>query len=193
MRLSIDLDNNRCPKDTEIVTGTRNTDTKTVNSARFMYIGPEMIPTVKKMKSIDSSSAVGSGFVSVEKYAAGSTIARGEIGQIDQFKIIVVPEMQYWAGAGASVSSNAGYRETGGNYDVYPMLVVGSKSFTTIGFQTNGDAVKFKIKHSKPGDNISYSADDPYGEKGFMSIKWYYGTMILRPEHIALVKSVAEY
>ena len=194
MRLSIDLDNNRCPKDTEIVTGTRNTDTKTVNAARYMYIGSEMIPTVKKMKSIDASSATGSGFVSVEKYAAGSTIARGEIGQIDQFKIIVVPEMQYWAGAGASATgANAGYRETGGKYDVYPMLVVGSKSFTTIGFQTDGKSVKFKIKHSKPGDNISYSADDPYGEKGFMSIKWYYGTMILRPEHIALVKSVAEY
>lgn len=192
MRLSIDLDNNRCPKETTLITGTRMVDTKTVNGARFMYIGSELIPTVKKMKSIDAASAAGSGFVSVEKYAAAGSVARGEIGQIDQFKIIVVPEMQYWAGAGASVSSNAGYRETGGNYDVYPMLVVGQKSFTTIGFQTDGKTVKFKIKHSKPGSPESY-ANDPYGETGFMSIKWYYGTMILRPERIALVKCVAEY
>jgi N4-gp56 family major capsid protein len=192
MRLSIDLDNNRTPKHTTMITGTRMVDTKTVQAARFMYIGSELIPTVKKMKDI-AGGADGSGFVSVEKYAQAGNVARGEIGQIDQFKIIVVPEMLHWAGAGGDVTTNTGYRESGGKYDVFPMLVVGDKSFTTIGFQTDGKTVKFKIKHSKPGDNISYSKDDPYGEMGFMSIKWYYGFMVLRPERIAVVKTVAEY
>jgi len=197
MRLSIDLDNNRCPKATKLITGTRMVDTQTVNGARYMFIGSELIPMVKKMKSMDPSAEVGSGFVSVEKYAAAGNIARGEIGQIDQFKIIVVPEMMHWAGVGATVGGDggntAGYRESGGKYDVFPMLVVGEQSFTTIGFQTDGKTVKFKIKHSKPGDAISYSKDDPYGEMGFMSIKWYYGTMLLRPERLAVVKCVAEY
>lgn len=191
MRLSIDLDNNRCPKSTELITGTRMVDTKTVQGARYMFIGSELIPMVKKMAGLDT--VVGSAFTSVEKYAEAGSVARGEIGQIDQFKIIVVPEMQHWAGVGAAVVSNPGYRETAGNYDVYPMLVVGDKSFTTIGFQTDGKSVKFKIKHSKPGDAISYSKDDPFGEMGFMSIKWWYGTMILRSERIAVVKCVAEY
>ena len=101
--------------------------------------------------------------------------------------------MMHWAGVGKAVGTNSGYRESGGNYDVFPMLVVGSESFTTIGFQTDGKTTKFKIKHSKPESNISYSADDPYGELGFMSIKWYYGSMMLRPERIALVKCVAEW
>lgn len=204
MKLSIDLDNNRCPKHTSLITGTRMVDTKTVNAARYMYIGSELIPTVKKMKGIDASSADGSGFVSVEKYASAGNIARGEIGQVDQFKIIVVPEMLHWAGGGDLVGTNPGYRSNvapsdhpdhAGEtcYDVYPMLVVGDKSFTTIGFQTDGKTVKFNIKHSKPESQTSYSKDDPYGEMGFMSIKWYYGTMILRPERIALVKTVAEY
>jgi len=193
LRLSIDLDNNRTPKSTTLITGTRMVDTKTVQAARYMFIGSELITMVKKIKSLDGSSAVGSGFVSVEKYADAGSVALGEIGQIDQFKIIVVPEMLHWAGAGAAVGTNPGYRETGGNYDVYPMLVIGDKSFTTIGFQTDGKSVKFKIKHSKPGDSISYSKDDPYGEIGFMSIKWYYGFMVLRPERIAVVKCVAEY
>ena len=192
MRLSIDLDNNRTPKHTTMITGTRMVDTKTVQAARFMYIGSELIPTVKKMKDI-AGGADGSGFVSVEKYAQAGNVARGEIGQIDQFKIIVVPEMLHWAGAGGDVTTNTGYRESGGKYDVFPMLVVGDKSYTTLGFQTDGKTVKFKIKHSKPGDNISYSKDDPYGEMGFMSIKWYYGFMVLRPERIAVVKTVAEY
>ena len=73
------------------------------------------------------------------------------------------------------------------------MLVVGSESFTTIGFQTDGKSVKFNIKHVKPGSQQSYNFDDPYGELGFMSIKWFYGMMILRPERIALMYSVAEW
>lgn len=192
MRLAIDLDNNLCPKHTTLITGTRMTDTRVVPAARFMYIGSELIPLVRKMKSIDTNSADGAGFISVESYAAGTTVAKGEIGQIGEFRIIVVPSMLHWAGAGATEGVNAGYRATGGNYDVFPMLVVGDKAFTTVGFQTDGKSVKFKIKHAKPESPESY-AIDPYGEKGFMSIKWYYGSMILRPEHIALIKCAAQY
>jgi N4-gp56 family major capsid protein len=72
------------------------------------------------------------------------------------------------------------------------MLVVGDGSFTTIGFQTDGKTVKFKIKHVKPESDVSYALDK-FGETGFYSIKWYYGTMILRPERLAVLWSVAEW
>ena len=188
MRLDIDLDNNRTPKQTKIITGTRMTDTKTISSARYMYIGTELQPMIEKMTDHFGNQA----FISVEKYAAGTTVAMGEIGTVGRFRIIVNPEMQHWAGAGATeTAANAGYRATAGKYDVYPMLVVGDESFTTIGFQTDGKSVKFNIKHSKPGSPESY-ANDKYGEKGFMSIKWYYGFMVLRPERLAVCKTVAE-
>jgi N4-gp56 family major capsid protein len=164
-------------------------DTKTIDAARPLYIGSELIPMIKKMTDTFGNQA----FVPVQQYAAGTTIMRGEIGSVDQFRIIVVPQMMHWSGAGAAEGVNAGYRATGGNYDIFPMLVVGSESFTTIGFQTDGKTVKFKIKHVAPETDGAYSKDDPYGEMGFMSIKWYYGTMILRPERIALCKTVAEY
>jgi len=189
MKLSIDLDNNRTPKKTKIITGTRMVDTKTIDAARYMYIGSELIPTVKRMTDFFSNQA----FIPVQQYgAAGGSLAVGEIGSVDQFRIIVVPEMMHWAGAGAAEGTNAGYRATGGNYDVFPMLVVGDSSFTTIGFQTDGKTVKFTITHKKPGKETA-DRNDPYGELGFYSIKWYYGTMILRPERIALIKCVAEW
>lgn len=193
MKINIDLDNNRTPKDTTLISGTRLTDTKTIQGARFMYIGSELITTVKKMKSIDPTSAAGSGFTSIEKYAAGAKLAIGEIGSIDATRIIVVPEMAHWAGAGGAVTTNPGYRETGGNYDVFPMLIVGKESFTTIGFQTNKGKTKFNIKHMKPGQGNSYSTADPFGKKGFMSISWWYGFMPLRTERIAIIKCVAPY
>lgn len=187
MRLSIDLDNNRCPKHTKIITGTRIVDTKVLPAARVMYIGSELLPTVRKMKDPFNNQA----FIPVQQYAAAGDTLLGEVGSIDQFRLVVVPEMMHWAGAGATVTVNPGYRETNNKYDVYPMLVVGSESFTTIGFQTDGKSVKFKITHKKPGPD-SADRNDPYGETGFMSIKWYYGTLITRPERIALVKTVAE-
>ena len=187
MRLAIDLDNNRCPKNTKVITGTRIIDTKTINACRVMYIGSELIPTVRKMVDSFGDAA----FIPVQKYAAAGDTLLGEIGCIDQFRLVVVPEMMHWAGVGATVTVNPGYRETNDKYDVYPMLVVGSESFSTIGFQTDGKTVKFAIKHAKPGSTEAY-ANDPYGETGFMSIKWYYGTLVTRPERIALVKTIAE-
>lgn len=186
MRLNIDLDNNRTPKHTKIITGTRMIDTKVVPACRVMYIGSEMIPTFRAMKDLHDDPA----FIPIEKYAAGTEILTGEIGAVDQFRLIVVPEMVKWAGAGAAVGGNTTHYQTNGRFDVFPLLVVGDSSFTTIGFQTDGKSTKFKTYHKAPGEATA-DRTDPYGETGFMSIKWYYGFMALRPERIALVKTAA--
>lgn len=186
MRLSIDLDNNRTPKNTTIFTGTRLVDTKTLSSSRVIYIGSELLPTIKAMTDLHSNPA----FISVEKYAAGGTLLNGEVGAIDQFRIVVVPEMMKWAGAGADATGDTAHHVTNGRFDVFPMLCIGDGSFTTIGFQTDGKSVKFVTTHKKPGIDTA-DRTDPYGETGFMSIKWYYGFMILRSERIGLIKTIA--
>lgn len=186
LRLSIDLDNNRTPKQTTMFTGTRMIDTKTIPSARALYIGSELLPTVKAMKDLHNNPA----FIPVEKYASGGNTMTGEVGAIDQFRLIVVPEMMKWAGAGASAVGNTDSYQTATKFDVFPMLCIGEASFTTISFQTDGKGVKFKIYHKKPGEATA-DRNDPYGETGFMSIKWYYGFMVLRPERIGLLLTVA--
>lgn len=187
MHLSIDLDNNRTPKHTTIITGTRLTDTKVLPAARIMYVGSELIPTLEAMKDLHNERA----YIPLEKYAAGGTTVTGEQGAIGRFRIVVVPEMMKYAGAGADASGDAICYETNGRYDVFPMLVVGDSSFTTIGFQTDGKTVKFKIFNKKPGEETA-DRNDPYGETGFMSIKWYYGFMLLRSERIGLILTAAK-
>jgi len=187
MRLAIDLDNNLTPKNTTILTGTRNIDTKVVPAARYMFVGSELIPTFRAMTDLHDNPA----FIPAERYAAGTTLAAGEIGQIDAFRLIVNPNMFRWVGGGAPLTGDdeATYHNDGQNYDVFPMLVVGDQSFATITFQTSGNSVKFEINHKKPGDNLDRL--DPYGETGFISIRWFYGFMALRPERIALVQTAA--
>lgn len=187
MRLGITLDDNRTPKQTKVITGSRMVDTRTISNGRVAYIGSELIPTIRKMKDLHGDAA----FIPVHMYAAGGTVLRGEIGSVDQFRFVVVPEMLHWAGAGAAVTNNAGYREEGGRYNIYPILVVGNESFSTIGFQTTGASAKFNVITRMPGKDQA-NRSDPYGKMGFSSIQWWYGSLLLRPERIAIMKTVAE-
>jgi N4-gp56 family major capsid protein len=193
VKLGIELDQNRTPKNTKVITGSRMVDTKVVNAARYAYIGSELQPALMRMTDYHGDKA----FIPVAQYASAGNVARGEFGAVDNFRFIIVPEMMHWAAAGAAVGNTAdevcrwSVDEAGAaKVDVFPILVIGDASFTTIGFQTDGKMVKFKITHKKPGPDVA-DRNDPYGEVGFYSIKWYYGFMALRPERIALLKTVA--
>lgn len=186
MKVSIALDNNRTPKHTKVITGTRNIDTVTIPAARIAYCGSELIPTLEAMKDLHGERA----FIPVNKYAAGTTILAGERGSLGEFRIIVVPNMFKWAGAGAGTPDAAFYK-TGAKYDVFPILIVGDESFTTIGFQTDGKSNKFETVNRMPGKETA-DRNDPYGEMGFSSIKWWYGFMGLRTERIAVIKTAAK-
>ena len=189
-RLDQILTDNRTPKQTKVITGSRLTDTKTLPSGRVMYTGSELMPLLRTMRDAFGQPA----FIAVQHYADAANVLNGEEGAIGPFRIIQVPEMLHWAGAGAAVVSNPGYRSTivsgTEHYDVFPLLVVGDDSFSTIGFQTDGKTVKFDITTKMPGAATA-DHNDPYGESGFSSIKWYYGILIKRPERLALIKTVA--
>ncbi len=186
MRLDQILTDNRTPKQTKVITGSRMIDTKTIPAARVMFVGSELVPHLKGMKDLFNNQA----FIPVQHYGDAGTVLNGEIGTIDTFRIVQVPEMLHWAGVGATVGTNPGYRTTSGKYDVYPMLVVGDDSFSTIGFQTDGKSVKFSVLTKMPGKETA-DRNDPFGETGFSSIKWYYGILVKRPERIGLIKTVA--
>ncbi|ANJ20804.1 major head protein [Roseobacter phage RD-1410W1-01] len=181
-KMSIILDDNRTPKKTTIIKGSRMTDTKVISASRIAYIGSELQIMFTEM----------SGYVPVEQYADAATIMNGEIGAIPgaHLRIVVVPQMMHWAGAGAAEGTNAGYQVTGGNYDVAPILVVGDESFATIGLQGMGGKgkQKFRIIVKKPGvERADYR--DPYGKLGFSSISFWYGFIKLRGERIAVAYS----
>lgn len=191
MRLDQILTDNRTPKQTTVITGSRLIDTKTIPASRVMFVGNELVPLLKGMTDLFGNKA----FIEVQHYADAGTVLNGEIGSIDAFRIVQVPEMLHWAGEGAAVGTNPGYRSTTVSgtekYDIYPMLVLGEDSWSTIGFQTDGKTVKFAVMTKMPGKDTASKEHDPFGETGFSSIKWYYGILIKRPERIGLIKTVA--
>jgi len=192
-KLAITLDDNRTPKSTKVIKGSTMVDTKTINASRILYIGSELQTTFENMTQTIGSVAVGA-YVPVRQYADATMMMNGEIGSVGDFRIVVVPNMMHWAGAGATATvANLGYRETNDKYDVFPLLVVGSESFATVGLQSSGkmgSKQKFKIIVKKPGEEMA-TVQDPYGKIGFSSISFWYGFIALRPERLALGYSVA--
>lgn len=190
MRLDQILTDNRTPRHTTVISGSRLIDTRVIAAARVMYVGSEIVPLLKGMKDLFGNKA----FIEIQHYADAGNVLNGEIGSIDHFRIVQVPEMLHWAGAGDQVNVNPGFRSSmvSGveHYDVFPMLVIGNDSFSTIGFQTDGKSVKFSVLTKMPGRETA-GHNDPYGETGFSSIKWYYGILVKRPERIGLIHTVA--
>ena len=186
MRADQILTDNRCPKNTKVITGSRLIDTKTLPACRIAYIGSELVPVLKGMRDLFGNKA----FIEVQHYADATTPLNGEIGSIDNIRFIQVPEMLHMAGQGATVAANPGYRVTGANYDVYPVLIVGDDSFSCIGFQTDGSKLNFNIITKNPGREQA-DRNDPYGLTGFSSIRFWYGFLCKRPERILVMWSVA--
>ena len=181
------LDENRCPRNTKYIAGSRNIDTKTISAARIAYVSSAVTPLLEDMQDKFGNKA----FIPVQQYASAANVMNGEIGSIGHFRFIQVPEMLAWEGQGTQQTTNPGYREKGGKYSVFPILIVGSESFNTIGYQTdsakNG---KFSIITKVPGRDTA-DRTDPYGETGFSSLKFYYGFLCKRPERICVIHTVA--
>ena len=195
VKLGVTLDDNRCPKDTKAIKGSQDTDVINIPSARYAFIGSELIPTFMRMTDYHGDRA----FVPVEKYAKMengkyTNTLHGEIGEVASFRLVVVPEMMGYKGKGIAVGSavnGATLLSNGTKVDVYPILVVGSGSFAKINFQSSGTTNdKFKIIVRKPGTFAN--PEDPYEKIGYSSIQFWQGTMILRPEWIAKVLTAAK-
>ena len=196
------LNQNRVKTSTKMITGSTMVDTKTLEKCWVMYVGPQVEKLLRRMKAPNGEDA----FTDASQYGAAATIMAGEIGNIDRFRFVVPNEMIYYAGAGADVPSVVSfktdidrtandinrpghyYSSTEGKFDVFPMLFVGDASFTNIGFKSSMGQGKFNFNHKKPGE---ITPGSPYGVNGVMSVQWWMGTLVKRPEHIALINTIA--
>jgi N4-gp56 family major capsid protein len=188
-KLDAQLTKNRSDRTIKMLTGSMNTDTRTVASGRVMYVGPELVPAIKRIKDWNGERA----FIPIEQYGSQRKPMNGEFGTVGNWHFIEVPEMIMWEDAGATAgATNKGYRVgPEGKYNVYPCLTIGSDSFNTIDFGAQrSHGAKCKLITKMPGRETA-SALDPYGMEGFTSAQWYYGFFCRRPEWIGLCKVVA--
>lgn len=176
----------RVPKQTKIIDGSQNVGTTVVGAGYTAFVGQELYPTLEDM----TYSGVNV-WKPVESYAAAGAIMENEIGKISHTRFIEVMEMGKYAGAGAlnndatNDTDAANRYATGNNYDVFPILYVGTDSFGTVGFE--GDVARVVPTMPKPDAH-----NDPFGKKGTVAISWYFGLLVYRPERIRQIVSAAK-
>ena len=176
----------RVPKQTKIIDGSTNYGTTVVGAGYTAFVGQELYPTLEDMVYAGVNV-----WKPVESYAAAGTIMENEIGKIHNTRFIEVMEMAKYDGAGAistdaTDDTDAANRyQTNNHYDVFPILYVGTDSFGTVGFE--GDVARVNTIMPKAD-----AYNDPFGKKGAISISWYFGLLVYRPERIRQILSAAK-
>jgi N4-gp56 family major capsid protein len=129
-----------------------------------------------------------SGFVPAENYSNSTKILPGEIGKIQQFRIILTAMFDPWEGTGlAGVTYLSGGVAVGSSTacDVYPLLFIAQNAYGIVplqGFQSMDIGVVNPGKKTK---------DDMLGQIGFVSWKTYQTGAILNQTWMARLECSA--
>ena len=176
----------RSPKQTKMIDGSTKIGTVVIGAGYSAFVGQELYPVLEDMEHAGVKV-----WRPVESYAAAGTVMQDEIGKISATRFVEVEDMIKYGGAGAlttDATDDIGVDNmyvSGNNYDVFPILYVGSDSFGTIGFE--GDVARV--------NTVMPTADahnDVFGKKGVVAISWYHGLLIYRPERIRQILTVAK-
>jgi N4-gp56 family major capsid protein len=131
---------------------------------------------------LDADLRVLPGFVPSEQYSSSMRMLPGEIGKIDQFRIILTAMFDPWESAGAAGTTYlaAGVAPASSlSCDVYPMIFVARDSYAIVPLQGFNAVHPMVLNPGKPAKS------DPLGQIGFVSWKTYQTAAILNQNWLA--------
>jgi len=127
------------------------------------------------------------GFLEGEKYADSTKLLPGEIGKVEQFRIILTAMFDPWEVAGASGTTylSGGVEvSSAADCDVYPLLFTAQNAYGIVPLQ-GYNAVTPMVVNPKP------SKTDPAGQIGWVSWKTYQTAAILNQLWFARMECAA--
>lgn len=123
------------------------------------------------------------GFVPRENYSnTTKLLSEYEIGKLEDIRFILSPSVTYWPGAGGAIGS--GVLTTGGNADVYPMVIFGQDAFAATPLKGQ-ESAQVAVKNPKMGQGDS----DPLGQRGYVAWKMWYSATRLNEAWIVRVEA----
>lgn len=199
--MSTTLDANRTPRQTDILVGSNNYSTATLANTRVCFIHPDLIYQLSMLKDANDNAA----WIPADKFAYSGKfqamtmkygnlgVLDGIVGAIGNIMFCSIANFPTWKGKGAAYSANA-FKKTGGNLDVYPMMIVGAMSFYNIMWHPDMiDRGLSKVSNLLLGEKKpSIETDDPFSRIHIQSAQWSEGTLITAPERIAVFRTICE-
>jgi N4-gp56 family major capsid protein len=179
------LDDNRVPKNESFIKGARLVDTLIDKGRRVAYVPTALRPLLVSLRTIHNEKAM----TPVEQYSGHNATLNGEIGTIDDFRIVEVPQMIFEEGGGAAPSNPNNTAISAGCCNVYPIITVGQNAFAHIGLESRQGANQFTVLRHMPGKSID--REDIFGKEGRISISWWQGVLVSRPDYISVFWTAA--
>lgn len=107
------------------------------------------------------------GFKHVSEYGQRKPVHPQEIGSVENYRVILSPELASIPDAGAAVGATGLYSTGAANVDVYPIIVCGEDAWGQVALR-GSDAMD--PTWIPPGEKTK---DDPLGQRGFIGAKFY--------------------
>lgn len=107
------------------------------------------------------------GFKHVSEYGQRKPMHEQEIGSVENFRIILSPELNSYPDAGGANALLYGTTNSAANIDVYPIIVCGEDAWGQVMLR-GSDSVD--PTYIPPGEKTK---DDPLGQRGFIGAKFY--------------------
>jgi N4-gp56 family major capsid protein len=186
----------RCPNSTNMIIGSTNIGTTPIPAARYVFVTYSMLATLQdlthngKLLWEDVATYARGGNISNSEVISIQNWADGEMGRIGPFRFIAVEDMPSYEGAGADATDGvdagglAGIEDAGenlhitdGKYDVGILLFVGDNAAETYCLSGQSASVRHQAPSIIPGV-------DHYADNGVISIEWWYGMLVNKPEWI---------
>ena len=127
-----------------------------------------------------------SGFIPMEQYSDSTKVLPGEIGKIEQFRIILTAMFDPWDTAGASGTTylSGGVEVSiAASCDVYPLLLVAKDAYGIVPLQGFNSIKPMVVNPGKP------TKSDMLGQIGFVSWKTYQTAAILNQAWMARLEA----
>jgi len=165
-RIERSLSKNKAEQISSMIKASQNVSTEPIDPGFIVMGHTDLKADIEAME----------GFVPRRNYADSSrAVDRTEIGSLGAFRFLLTPLFEPWLVAATS-SSGTTYL-TGGDIstgypDVYPLIVVAKDSYGVVRLQ-GMDAIKPAVVYPKP------VVGDELGQRGFVSWKIYYTSVIL--------------
>lgn len=177
-RIYRDFKKNKCREISSIVRASAMISTEPVESAYFMMGHTDLDADLRGM----------SGFIPSAQYSDSTKRLPGEMGKIEQFRIVLTAMFTAWSAAGTSGTTylSGGVRVTSAaSCDVYPCILVGRDAYGIVPLQGRSAVTPMVLNPGKP------SKSDPLGQIGWVSWKTYQTGAILNSNWLARLEAGA--
>lgn len=170
--------NNKAREISQIIKATDKISTEPVEPAYFCMGHTDLKADLRDI----------SGFIPVANYSDSMKALPGEVGSLEEFRIILTPMFEPWMTAGASGTTylSGGVEvSVAAQCDVYPLIFVARDAYGIIPLQGFESVVPYVINPNTP------TKSDPLAQLGYVAWKTYQTAAILNQNWVARLEVAA--